>query len=409
MPDRRRIVMVIDALGPGGAQRQFAMLAAGLRRLGHETEALTYWPGDFFAGELAAAGVPAERVRAGSRPRLALAMRSAIRRRDPDAVIAFLPGPGMLAELAGLPRRGFAVIASERNVDGAGRSLRRALRHALHRFADAVVTNSHAQRERIAALSPALEARTHVVVNGVDLERFAPPQDGGEEAGGESGRLRLLTPARLQPQKNPLALIEAVAIVRRERPALDLAVDWYGDPVETGGEAGGGRWARRARERQAGYARRVVEAIAGASLEGRFRLHRAVPDPAPLYRAADAVCLPSLSEGTPNAVLEAMACGAPVLAGRAGDTPRLVADGRNGLLFDARSPRAVADAILRFADLPPGERRRMGREGRAAAEAMLSPDAFAGRWADLVERAIAGRRPDAAAPARPARRAREEA
>lgn len=393
--------MVIDMLGPGGAQRQFAMLAAGLRRLGHEVEALTYWPGDFFAAELAEAGVPVERVRARNRPHLALAMRRAIRRRDPDAAIAFLPGPSMLAELAGAPRRGFALVASERNVDGAGRSPRRALRHALHRLADAVVTNSHAQRERIAALSPGIEARTHVVVNGVDLERFAPPPDGAE-AGGEPGRLRLLTPARLQPQKNPLALIEAVAIVRRERPALDLAVDWYGDPIEAGGGRGD-RWARRARGRQAGYARRVEAAIAEASLGDRFRLHRAAPDAAPLYRAADAVCLPSLYEGTPNAVTEAMACGAPVLAGRAGDTPRLVADGRTGLLFDARSPRDIAGAILRFADLPPEARRRMGREGRAAAEAMPSPAAFAERWAEIVERAIAGRRSRAGAASRVAR------
>ena len=397
--------MVIDSLGSGGAQRQFAMLAAGLRRLGHEVEALTYWPGDFFAAELAASGVPVERVRARNRPHLALAMRRAIRRRDPDAVIAFLPGPSMLAELAGAPRRGFALVASERNADGAGRSPRRALRHALHRLADAVVSNSHAQRERIAALSPALEARTHVVVNGVDLERFAPPPEGAD-AGGDPGRLRLLTPARLQPQKNPLGLIEAIAIVRRERPSLDLAADWYGDPIEA---ADGDRWARRARGRQAGYARRVEAAVAERGLGDRFRLHRAAPDAAALYRAADALCLPSLYEGTPNAVLEAMACGTPVLAGRAGDTPRLVADGRSGLLFDARSPRDIADAILRFADMPPEARRRMGREGRATASAMLSPAAFAERWAELVERAIAGRRSGAGASSRVARRAREEA
>ena len=332
--------------------------------------------------------MPVTRVRARTRPHLAFAMRRALRRERPAAAIAFLPGPGMLTELAGLPRRGFAVIASERNLDAGGGGLRRRLRYGLHRLADAVVSNSHAQRERMAGLAPALADRTHVIANGVDLARFRPPDprparpppDGAE-------RLRLLVLARVRPQKNPFALLEAVAIARRERPALAVEVDWYGG-LAAGDPGRGSGWARRPRRRRADYRRRLQLAIAEQGLGDRFRLHEASHDVLPLYHAADAVCLPSLYEGTSNVICEAMACGTPVLAGRVSDTPRLVAEGRSGLLFDPRSPRDIAAAILRFAGEPPEARRRMGAEGRRTAEAMLSPDAFVDAWAELVERLV---------------------
>ena len=389
MPDAagapRRVAMVADLLGPGGAQRQFVMLAAGLAARGWRPEALVYHGGDFFAGALAEAGVPVTRVRARCRPQLAFAVRRAIRRRRPDAAIAFLPGPGMLAELAGLPRRGFAVIASERNLDAGGGGLRRRLRYGLHRLADAVVSNSHAQRERMAELAPALAGRTHVIVNGVDLARFRPADPPPADA--PPGRLRLLVLARVRPQKNPFALLEAIAIARRDRPALAVEVDWHGD-LGADGAGGGSGWARGPRRRRADYRRRLEAAIAERGLGNRFRLHEASHDVLPLYHAADAVCLPSLYEGTSNVVCEAMACGTPVLAGRVSDTPRLVAEGRNGLLFDPRSPRDIAAAILRFADEPPAARRRMGAEGRRRAEAALSPESFVDAWADLVERLV---------------------
>lgn len=391
--DSLRVALVIDDLGPGGAQRQLTLLAAGLRRRGHGISVLTYRRGDFFAGALAEAGIPVVRVSSRNRPQLAFAMRAAIRRNDPDAVLAFLPGPSALAEVACLPRRRFAVVASERVLELSGRSPRRVLRHALHRLADAVVSNSHAQHERMLELAPALAGRTSVIVNGIDTERFAPgvPPDGSAP-----GRLRLLVPARIRPQKNPLGLLEAVDVLRRERPDLDITVDWHG-------EATTGESARNAR--RAAWGRALEEEIARRSLKDRFRLHAPVEDMVPLYRAADALCLPSFAEGVSNAIGEAMACGLPVLASRVSDTPRLVEDGRTGFLFDPHSPAEMADAIARLAAMPPAERRAMGLAGRAAVEAGYSLDACLDAWDELIRRLVRARsrsprRRECAAPSR---------
>ena len=381
------VKLVIDQLESGGSQRQLCMLAAGLKRRGYPVEVVVYWQNDFFAGALAEAGVPVVHAPSRNRAHLVYAMREAIRQGDPETVIAFLPGAGMLAELAALPRRDFSLIVSERSLDVGGKNLRRSLRYRLHRLADAVVCNSHAQRERMVKAAPDLAERTCVIHNGVDLERFNPSDSFGRDL--LSKRIRLLALGRLHPEKNPSGLLEAVYIICREYPGLDLTLDWYGDSVAADGGRDN-RWSRRSRRKREDYRRNLEDTVAARGLQERFRLHPARHDVVPLYHAADAVCLPSHYEGMPNVVCEAIACGVPVLAASVGDTPLLVQHERNGFLFNSSSPTEMANAIENFAALFPYIRRNMGLEGRKIAEAMLSPEAMIDRYVELIDRLRAG-------------------
>jgi len=68
-----------------------------------------------------------------------------------------------------------------------------------------------------------------------------------------------------------------------------------------------------------------------------------------LYNMADVLLLPSLMEGTPMVVLEALACGTPAIATRVGGIPDLIEDGKNGILLDDPQPQRIADAITRIA------------------------------------------------------------
>ena len=129
----------------------------------------------FFRDQLReAADVPVACLETRNRAHLAVRVRRAIRSERPDAVISFLSWPNLLVELAGLPRRSFAVIVSERNLDVSPRSIKSRLRYFFHRFADVVVSNSYAQRDCMSDLSSYLASRTTVIVNGVDSDRFAP-------------------------------------------------------------------------------------------------------------------------------------------------------------------------------------------------------------------------------------------
>jgi len=71
---------------------------------------------------------------------------------------------------------------------------------------------------------------------------------------------------------------------------------------------------------------------------------------APFYALADVFALPSLSEGSPNALLEAMACGLPIVATRVGGVPEIASDGTSALLVPAQQPLAMAGAIARLLD-----------------------------------------------------------
>jgi glycosyltransferase involved in cell wall biosynthesis len=137
---------------------------------------------------------------------------------------------------------------------------------------------------------------------GVDHERFRP----GSEPRGEF----LLYPARAWPHKNHARLFEALALLRRERPELELVLTGYDGPVPAG-----------------------VRSVGRVSFDELARL----------YRTAAALVFPSLYEGFGQPPLEAMACGCPVACSDAGSLPEVCGDAAR--LFDARSVEAIAAAV----------------------------------------------------------------
>jgi len=105
-----------------------------------------------------------------------------------------------------------------------------------------------------------------------------------------------------------------------------------------------------------------------------------VQDPAPLYRKADVFVLTSDHEGTPNVILEAMACGLPVVATAVGGVPDLVQDGVTGFLCAPRDTAGIVAALARLAG-DPVLRREMGERARVHVERCHARD----RLPDLLE------------------------
>lgn len=174
------------------------------------------------------------------------------------------------------------------------------------------------------------EAKLRLNRTPIPMDRFDPPTVRVTPA---DGRWRLIQACRLVAKKGLFTTVEALKLVVSEWPDLVFVVCGQG-PVEA----------------------RLRKAVAAAGLERNVVLSGWMSQDALLeeYRRSHVFLHPSEltetsdQEGVPNAMLEAMATGLPVVATRHGGIPEAVTDGFDGLLVAERSPRELAKAILRL-------------------------------------------------------------
>lgn len=189
------------------------------------------------------------------------------------------------------------------------------------------------------------------IYNGVDSERFNP-------AGRDAAR-RLLhendiradfivgSVGRLEEVKNPVATVDAYAL------ACDRDAGFRCSSALV--FVGGGRLESQLRSR-----------VAGLALEGRVHFLGRRDDVAQLLPGFDVHVLPSLNEGISNTILEAMACGVPVVASEVGGNPELVSNGLNGFLYPCEDLDALAGWLGRYQrDAAERERHAVAARARA--------------------------------------------
>jgi len=277
--------------------------------------------------ELVARGHVVDRAvldtRAGGKLRYATLAARTLRARTPDVVYAhFLVPSGLVAALG--TRAPLVVTAHGRDVRNVGAipGVAAATRVVVRRAATVVCVSEYLRRELETKIAEA-RGKTEVVSSGVDLERFAPapPPD---------GPARFLCVGALTERKNVVRVADAFATL--------------GEGTLTFAGDGPLRGALEGRDRV-----RVV---------GRVP-HDEVPR---LLADAHVLCQPSLVEPLGQALLEAMACGRPVVATSVGGPPEFVpADG--GVLVDPADVQAIAAAMRAAAQLP-----RPNAAARTAAE-----------------------------------------
>lgn len=185
--------------------------------------------------------------------------------------------------------------------------------------AAATVTVSKALRDSLLALGAQPE-RVAVMRNGVDLEMFAPDDRGRARASLGCTRYTVLSVGNLKPDKGHDVVVEALSRL----PDSELIIAGGGDD----------------RGRLEGLAARV-------GVADRVRFVGVVPHDAlrQYYEAADILVLASVSEGWPNVLLEAMACGTPVVATAVGGVLEIVQVPEAGRIISERTPQAVAEAV----------------------------------------------------------------
>lgn len=376
MPERKRILIVIDSMEVAGSQRQVEHLLAGLDRQRWEPELAFFRTDSFLAQAVRDRGIPVHYLPKRRRMDLRFLRRYArlLHERDYALVHAY----SLTAESWTLPARLLArrrpvLVASERSSQRRDRPawywwLKRLV---LGRSA-AVIANSRAGAQSTASRTRMPDALFTTIVNDVDLPE---PLDAVSRAavrdsiGVPQGRLLGLFVGRLAPVKNLPCLIRALAQMEpARRPWVALA--------------GSGALVESLRQL-------AVERGVAADVE--FLGERA--DAPRLMLAADFLVLPSHMEGLSNALLEAMAARCPVIASAVGGSAELIDDGRTGLLFPSDDAPAFAAAMGRMSD--PALRDALARAARAYVEKHHSPAALATATSAVYERCLRAKPSDA--------------
>lgn len=240
--------------------------------------------------------------------------------------------------------------------------------------ADRIVVVSRVIRAQFLALRPDAASKMSVIPNGVDTERFAPGLAAGAQRRAEWGWLAkpmVGTVSRLSPEKGVDDFIAACALVARERAEARFLV--VGDGLE--------RAALFAQARRAG----LVGAVAAGEHDAadRLRFTGAREDIPALLNAMDVFVLASHTEALPLAVLEAMACGLPIVATDVGGVSEIVAHGETGLLVPPHAPARLAEQVLELVENKPAAR-DMGEKGRARVREGWTLARQAHAWAEAL-------------------------
>ncbi len=226
----------------------------------------------------------------------------------------------------------------------------------LMRSADALLASSPAEARAIDEISGGVEV--HVVPCGVDLERFRPHPKSEARArlGLEPDLAYVLSVGRIERVKGLDRLVEAFALMRKERPGLDARLLHIGGETREGAmrDDDGYRAADFASPAQGAEVARLEELAQRLGVAESLLLTGAKPqEDLPLYySAADVFALPSRYESFGMTAVEAAACGLNTLAFEVGGISQAVREGKSGHLIADGDTNAYARKMLQLLEKP---------------------------------------------------------
>lgn len=356
----KKILCLIDSLGPGGAQRQLVGLAVFLKEQGYDVTVACYDENRFYVDMLLSHDVPYVYLEKANKSTLRIwHIARYIRKVKPGVVIAYLETPSICACLARVFNRSFKLIVSERNTTQRTGNNER-IRFNLFRLADYIVPNAYSQSDYIKQTFPFLSEKVVTIPNFVDLDYFAPLSNHKRRNVPE-----IMVAASIWESKNTLGFIDAVAALRDK--GYKFHISWYG-----------------LNKTWVDYIQQCNQKIEEFQLQEFIELKAKTNKIRDLYQDADYFCLPSFYEGTPNVICEAMACGLPVICSEVCDNFRYVIDNKNGFLFDPKDINSMTKAFDKLFSLNEEDYLNYCYQSRLLAEQKFNKEVFVKSYIKLL-------------------------
>lgn len=367
----KRILYLTTDSKLGGTERVIYNLARALHGVDFEVHVDSLkGPGEL-QDLLNQAGVPSTNLNMASKLDLGVIgrLRRLIREFQPDLLCTYLFHANHLGRLVGRMSGVRKILTVQESVDAWRRWHHNLIDRLTVPLVDQFAANSEAVRQRFHEFSGIPMERVEVIYNGIDLAPYRHLENSKcttlrESLGLDAGSIVFITVAHINPYKGHRHLVEAAArIVKKYPEARWLFV-------------GSGRSDEEVRRQ-----------IGDVGLQDRIHMLGVRKDIPDLLNASDVFVLPSLWEGCPLSILEAMAAGLPVIASSVGGIPELVQQEKTGLLVRPGEAADLADKMQSL--LEDGDRRRnMGQEGKARAFAEFSLEMQVARTRELYDRIL---------------------
>ena len=195
-----------------------------------------------------------------------------------------------------------------------------------YRRLDKVLCQSELERKFVVETFKLDEQKAVTIPNGIDLRRYEIPTYNFKEKNSLKRKFMILYVGQLIKMKGIPYLFQAIKILKTKGLDCDLVLVSY-NPKED-----------------------VLTEARSLGIEENVRMFKKLPedDLISAYKSCDVFVLPSLSEGLPTVLLEAMAAKKPVVSTNVSGVPYLLKDGKNGLMVNPRDPEALADRIERL-------------------------------------------------------------
>ncbi len=361
-----RLAFCITDLDRGGAEHALVEIVRRLDRGEWEPAVFCLGPEGVMAELLREAEIPVTCLGARSARDIGVlsALTRHLRKFQPALLQTFLHHANMAGRFAAWRARVPRVVSGVRVAERRSRLPLR-MDRLTHRLVDHYVCVSDDVAEFTIQHARIPAEKVSVIPNGVDARLFADaePADLGQ-FGIPADAITVIFVGRLDPQKNPLALLEAAGNLFTIHPRLHLLLVGEG-PLRPELES----W------------------IAARDCSDRVHLAGQQESVAGLLRAADIFVLPSLWEGMPNAVLEAMAAGLPVIASRVEGCGQLIEPHQTGLLVP---PGSTADltAALALTLSDSDQAKEMGISAQRHVMSEFTWETVASRYADLYRQLV---------------------